>query len=88
MSERFFLYDEAEDTKTRYVSFMGENQRFDLVIITTNRYFGKKLVLNMQSSRYAVIGTDDLEEEGYIESVFQLDEEDANELRDFLYEVI
>lgn len=88
MSERFFLYDEAEDTKSRYVSFMGENQRFDLVIITTNRYFGKKLVLNMQSSRYAVIGTDDLEEEGYIESVFQLDEEDATELRDFLYEVI
>lgn len=88
MSERFFLYDEAEDTKSRYVSFMGENQRFDLVIITTNRYFGKKLVLNMQSSRYAVIGTDDLEEEGYIESVFQLDEEDGTELRDFLYEVI
>jgi hypothetical protein len=88
MSERFFLYDEAEDTKSRYVSFMGENQRFDLVIITTNRYFGKKLVLNMQSSRYAVIGTDDLEEEGYIESVFQLDEIDGNELRDFLYEVI
>jgi len=88
MSERFFLYDEAEDTKTRYVSFMGENQRFDLVIITTDRYFGKKLVLNMQSSRYAVIGTDDLEEEGYIETVFQLDEVDGNELRDFLYEVI
>ncbi|WP_280769406.1 DUF3055 domain-containing protein [Salipaludibacillus daqingensis] len=88
MSERFFLYDEAEDTKSRYVSFMGENQRFDLVIITTNRYFGKKLVLNMQSSRYAVIGTDDLEEEGYLESVFQLDEEDSQELREFLYEVI
>ncbi|WP_416147094.1 DUF3055 domain-containing protein [Salipaludibacillus sp. HK11] len=88
MSERFFLYDEAEDTKTRFVSFMGENQRFDLAITSTNRYYGKKLVLNMQSSRYAIIGSDDLEEEGYIESVFQLNDEDGTELREFLYEVI
>ncbi|PYZ92914.1 cytosolic protein [Salipaludibacillus keqinensis] len=88
MSERFFLYDEAEDTKTRFVSFMGEQQRFDLAITTTTRYYGKKLVLNMQSSRYAIIGTDDLEEEGYLETVFQLDEDDGRELREFLYEVI
>ncbi|MCE7793038.1 DUF3055 domain-containing protein [Salipaludibacillus sp. CUR1] len=88
MSERFFLYDESEDTKTRFVSFMGESQRFDLAITTTNRYYGKKLVLNMQSSRYAIIGTDDLDEEGYVEHAFQLDEEDAQELREFLYEVI
>ncbi|SES38002.1 DUF3055 domain-containing protein [Salipaludibacillus aurantiacus] len=88
MTERFFLYDESEDTKTRFVSFMGESQRFDLAITTTNRYYGKKLVLNMQSSRYAIIGTDDLDEEGYVEHAFQLDEEDAQELREFLYEVI
>lgn len=88
MSERFFLYDESEDTKTRFVSFMGENQRFDLAITNTSRYYGKKLVLNMQSSRYAIIGTDDLEEENYLEHIFQLDEEDGEELREFLYEVI
>ncbi|MCR6111966.1 DUF3055 domain-containing protein [Bacillus sp. A301a_S52] len=88
MTERFFLYDDSEDTKTRFVSFMGENQRFDLAIITTTRYYGKKLVLNMLSSRYAIIGTDDLEEDNYLETVFELNTEDGQELREFLYEII
>ncbi|MGX1430845.1 DUF3055 family protein [Cytobacillus horneckiae] len=88
MSERFFLYDDLEDTKTRFVSFMGDNQRFDLALIRSDRYYGKQLVLDIQGSRFAIIGTDDLDEEGYLEHVFQLEEEDAAELRSFLYEVI
>ncbi|MGP9042999.1 DUF3055 domain-containing protein [Cytobacillus kochii] len=88
MTERFFLYDDLEDTKTRFVSFMGENQRFDLALVRSDRYYGKQLVLDIQGSRYAIIGTDDLEEEGYLEHAFQLESEDAEELRAFLYEVI
>lgn len=88
MSERFFLYDEVEETPVRYVSFMGENQRFDMAVLSTNRYFGKKLVFDMQSNKFAIIGTDDLEEEGYLEYAFNLNEEDGHELRDFLYEII
>lgn len=87
MSERFFLYDDVEETKTRFVSFMGTNQRFDLAITTTNRYYGKKIVFDLQSSRYAIIGEDDLDEPGYLDEVFQLSIDDAEELRKFLYEV-
>ncbi|MDQ0187500.1 DUF3055 domain-containing protein [Cytobacillus kochii] len=88
MTERFFLYDDLEDTKTRFVSFMGENQRFDLALVRSDRYYGKQLVLDIQGSRFAIIGTDDLEEEGYLEHAFQLESKDAEELRAFLYEVI
>ncbi|WP_243290423.1 DUF3055 domain-containing protein [Bacillus sp. FJAT-47783] len=88
MSERFYLYDDIVDTKTRFVSFMGENQRFDLAIVQSDRYYGKHLVLNIQSNRFAIIGPDDLKEPGYLEHAFQLNEEDAQELRDFLYEVV
>lgn len=88
MSERFFLYDDTEETKTRYISFMGENQRFDLAIITTNRYYGKKLVLDMQSNRLAIIGNDDLDEPGYLEHAYHLKEEEGEELRAFLHEII
>ncbi|HEY2420461.1 MAG TPA: DUF3055 domain-containing protein [Neobacillus sp.] len=88
MSERFFLYDDKEDTKTRFVSFVGENQRFDLAITQTDRHFGKHLVLDMQGNRFAIIGQDDLQEEGYLEYAFQLNEEDAEELRSFLYELV
>ncbi|MCA1064977.1 DUF3055 domain-containing protein [Rossellomorea sp. AcN35-11] len=88
MSERFYLYDDTENTKTRFVSFMGENQRYDLAITRTDRYYGKSLVLDLQGSRFAIIGRDDLDEPGYVESVFKLTEEEADELRDFLGEII
>lgn len=88
MTERFYLYDDKEETQTRFVSFMGENTRFDLAIVTTERYYGKKLVLDIQRGRFAIIGQDDLAEEGYIAHAFQINEEDAEELTDFLREVV
>ncbi|MEI2664401.1 DUF3055 domain-containing protein [Rossellomorea sp. LJF3] len=88
MSERFYLYDETENTRTRFVSFMGENQRYDLAITQTERYYGKSLVLDLQGSRFAIMGRDDLDEPGYVESVFKLTGEEADELRDFLGEII
>ncbi|MCR8847636.1 DUF3055 domain-containing protein [Rossellomorea sp. SC111] len=88
MSERFYLYDDTENTRTRFVSFMGENQRYDLAITQTERYYGKSLVLDLQGSRFAIMGRDDLDEPGYVESVFKLTGEEADELRDFLGEII
>jgi len=88
VSERYLLYDDMADTKTRFISFIGKKQRFDLAIIQTDRFFGKHLVLDMLGNRFAIIGQDDLEEEGYLEHAFHLDEEDAEELRNFLYELI
>ncbi|MEW9051840.1 MAG: DUF3055 domain-containing protein [Neobacillus sp.] len=88
MKERFYLYNDLEDTKTRFVSFVGDNQRFDLAIVQTDRHYGKHLVLDLQGSRFAIIGEDDLNEEGYLEYAFQLNEEDAEELRSFLLELI
>lgn len=88
MTDRFFLYDDTEDTKTRYVSFLGENQRFDLAIMQTSRYYGKSIVLDIQGSRFAIIGQDDLDEEGYLEFAYNLSEEDAEELRSFLRQLV
>ena len=88
MGERFFLYDDTVETKTRFISFMGENQRFDLAIVQSDRYYGKHLLLDIQGGRFAIIGQDDLDEPGYLEDVYKLNEEDAQELREFLYEII
>lgn len=86
--ERFYLYDETEKTETRFVSFMGKKERFDLAITKTERFYGKSLVFDMQGRRFSIIGIDDLETPGYLEKAFQLNEEQADELRDFLSEVI
>ncbi|MGV2939986.1 DUF3055 domain-containing protein [Mesobacillus sp. LC4] len=88
MNEEFFLYDDVEETKTRYVSFVGENQRFDLAIMQTGRYYGKSIVMDIQGSRFAILGQDDLDEEGYLEYAYNLSEEDAEELRSFLRPIL
>ena len=90
MSQFDFLSDSTEETSTRFVCFVGEKSlnRFDLAITTTNRFYGKKLVTDLQSGKTAIIGPDDLEEEGYLEHVYKLNEEQAEELTEFLLLVV
>lgn len=87
-NDLFYLYDEVEDTKTRFVSFTAEATRFDLAITQTNHFYGKKLVINIQNGRSAIIGKDDLAEEGYLEFAFNLNEQEAEELKSFLETII
>jgi hypothetical protein len=90
MSNEFdFLSDSTEQTSTRFVTLVTPKlNRFDLAITTTNRFYGKKLVIDMQSGISGIIGPDDLEEEGYLEYRYRLNEEQAQELYEFLSEVI
>lgn len=84
-----YLFDNSEQTTTRFVVFITPKlNRFDLAVTTTDRYYGKKLVTDLQNGITAIIGPDDLEEEGYLERVFKLDEEGAAELREFLEQVV
>ncbi|MFJ7668383.1 DUF3055 domain-containing protein [Lysinibacillus sp. NPDC097195] len=86
--ERFFLYDDVEDTKTRFVSFAGQKLRYDLAILQSSRFFGKVLVMDIQFGRFAIIGPDDVEEPGYLEHVYNRSEEDTVELREYLRELL
>ncbi|ALS29331.1 cytosolic protein [Paenibacillus sp. 32O-W] len=84
-----FMSDSTEETSTRFVTFIGPSlKRFDLAITTTNRFYGKKLVTDLQAGKTAIIGPDDLEEEGYLEYTFNLTEQEAQELSQFLYLVV
>lgn len=86
--ERFFLYDDVEDTKTRFVSFAGQKLRYDLAILQSSRFFGKVLVMDIQFGRFAIIGPDDVEEPGYLEHVYNRSEEETVELREYLREIL
>lgn len=85
-----FLSDFTENTVTRFVCLIGEKSlnRFDLAITDTSVFYGKKLVTDLQTGRSAIIGPDDLEAEGYLEHVFRLNPEQADELAAFLREVV
>ncbi len=86
--ERFFLYDDVEDTKTRFVSFAGEKLRYDLAILQSGRFFGKVLVMDIQFGRFAIIGPDDVEEPGYLEHIYNRTEAETVELREYLRELL
>lgn len=83
-----YLYDDIEPSQVRFVGFVGEHSRYDLVLIQTDRHYGKTLVLNTQTNKFGIIGTDDLEEEGYIAYILGANEEEADEITDYLHEVI
>ncbi|MBP3962049.1 DUF3055 domain-containing protein [Paenibacillus lignilyticus] len=84
-----FMSDTTEQTTTRFVTFITPNlKRFDLAIMTTNRFYGKKLITDLQSGRTAIVGQDDLDEEGYLEFTFKLTEEEAVDLKQFLEFVV
>ena len=84
-----FLADSVEQTTTRYVTMISPKlNRFDLAIMETNRFYGKKLIIDMQSGMSAVVGPDDLEEEGFLQNRFRMNDEQAEELLSFLHAVI
>lgn len=84
-----FMSDMTEETTTRFVTFITPNlKRFDLAIMTTSRFYGKKLITDLQSGRTAIVGQDDLEQEGYLEFTYKLTEEEAADLSQFLELVV
>ncbi|MWV44155.1 DUF3055 family protein [Paenibacillus sp. HJL G12] len=84
-----FLADSTEQTSTRFVTFIGPSlKRFDLAVTSTGLFYGKSLVADLQQGISAVIGADDVEEPGYLESAFKIGETEAEELRGFLRMVV
>lgn len=83
-----YLYDDDETAQVQFVGFVGEESRYDLMLVQTDRHFGKTIVLNMQTNKFGIIGTDDLEEEGYIAYILGVSEQEGNELNAFLSEKI
>jgi hypothetical protein len=45
------LYDEYEKVKVRFVGFTTKDTRYDFGIVYTNMFFGKPLVICMQTGR-------------------------------------
>lgn len=83
-----YLYDDDESAQVQFVGFVGEHSRYDLMLVQTNRHFGKTIVLNMQTNQFGIIGTDDLEEEGYIAHILGVNEDEGNEISEYLNEII
>jgi hypothetical protein len=83
------LYDEHEKVGVRFVGFTTENARYDFGIIYTNMFFGKPLVVCMQTGRSSLLDSNDLENIDHLQQVFRIpNKEQATDLADFFKESI
>ncbi|WP_174733772.1 DUF3055 domain-containing protein [Mesobacillus harenae] len=78
------LYDEHENVRVRFVGFTTDHNRYDFGIVYTNMFFGKPLVVCMQTGRSSLLETKDLEDIDYIKTVFRIpDVKQAEDLIEF-----
>lgn len=85
MDNTSILYDDTEQTSTRFVGYAGDYSRFDVAITQTGHFYGKRLVTIIQSGRTAILGEDDAANVPYLMEAFSVtDEQEADELSTFL----
>jgi hypothetical protein len=85
MSHYERLYDESEKVKVRFVGFVSDHGRYDFGIIYTKMFFGKPLVVCMQTGRSSLLSLEDAENLEYLQRVYNLrSREEAEELSVFL----
>jgi len=83
------LYDEQENVKVRFVGFTTENARYDFGIVYTNMFFGKPLVICVQTGRSALLDPNDVEDLDHLQNVFRIqDREQAEDLAAFFSEIL
>ncbi|AKS37889.1 hypothetical protein NP92_01070 [Anoxybacillus gonensis] len=83
------LYDEHEKVKVRFVGFTTKDVRYDFGIVYTNMFFGKPLVICMQTGRSALLDPKDIEDHDYLQRTFRIDtKEQAEDLAEFFSDIL
>lgn len=73
------LYDESEKAKVRFVGFISEHGRYDFGIVYTHMFFGKPLVVCMQTGRSSLLSLEDADNLEYLQKIFNLKSKEAAE---------
>lgn len=78
------LYDETENAKVRFVGFVSENARYDFGIVFTKQFFGKPLVVCMQTGRSTLMCSEEALRIEHIQRAFKIHcQEEAEHLSVF-----
>jgi hypothetical protein len=75
------LYDESETSNVDFFGYASERARYDFAIVFTNRFFGKPLVICMQTGRSSLLSADDTANTENLQKIFAISSPDeAKEL--------
>ncbi|MFD1018017.1 SAV0927 family protein [Thalassobacillus hwangdonensis] len=70
--ESYDLYDVTEDAKVRFVGFAVNEGRYDFGIVYSDQFFGKPLVICMQTGHSALLDSSDIDDLDYLQKKFHL----------------
>lgn len=79
------LYDVSERAHVHFIGYASEIARYDFAIVYTDSFFGKPLVICMQTGKSALLCENDLNNLEYLQRVFSISgRTEAEELAIFL----
>ncbi|GIP39746.1 hypothetical protein J31TS4_30260 [Paenibacillus sp. J31TS4] len=78
------LYEEMERATIQFVGYASDRTRFDLCIVFTEQFFGKPIVICMQTGKSTLLCLDDLHHLEHLQAIFSLGPKEAEELSEFL----
>ncbi|WML49400.1 DUF3055 domain-containing protein [Neobacillus sp. PS3-34] len=83
------LYDEHENVNVRFIGFATDHARYDFGIVFTNMFFGKPLVVCMQTGRSTLLDPQDIQDTEYLQNVFRIScKHQAADLVEFFSEAL
>jgi hypothetical protein len=83
------FYDETQFANARFVGFHTKDVRYDFGFVYTNLFFGKPLVVCMQTGRSTLLDPKDIEDLAHLQQIFRIDSlKHAADLAEFFKETI
>ncbi|GAA3407233.1 DUF3055 domain-containing protein [Paenibacillus hodogayensis] len=82
------LYDSGEQANIQFIGFATDLARYDFGIVYTTAFFGKPLVVCMQTNRSSLLDHEDLDNIAYLQRAFRLNDREAEEVSAFLKQLL
>ncbi|WP_134685885.1 DUF3055 domain-containing protein [Brevibacillus migulae] len=67
------LYDVSETAQVRFMGLASDQSRHDFGIVFTHRFYGKPLVICMQTGQSTILSSEDAIDPNTLKRIFRLD---------------
>lgn len=79
-----YLYNESETANVNFFGFISDKSRYDFGIVYSQHFFGKPLVICMQTGQSTLLSSEDAINPDYLQKIFRLNcPNEAKELSEF-----
>jgi hypothetical protein len=82
------LLEEVENQIVRYYCITSEEYRYDIVVIHSEMFFGKAMIISIQNGKMALLSHDDIHDESYWAEKLNIKKVDINGFKNLFYMVL